>query len=438
MRIAFLVGEFPVISETFILNQITGLLTRGHEVHIYGHYPENKSKIHTDVEKFNVLKHTYYIPRIPNNYVWRVVKGLGLIIVNFRKAPLVLLQSLNIFKYGIRAASLRLLYAVIPMLKSQPYDIIHGQFGMHGIEGMIYRQIGAIQGKLVTSFRGYDISWFVKEYGEGVYKDLFAQGDFFLTNCKFFQERVINLGCDKDKIIVHGSGIDCSRFNFKARYPQPDGKVRIATTGRLIEKKGIEYGIRGVAKVAKIYPNLEYNIIGDGNLREHLQQVIDSLGVADKVKLLGWKNQQEIIQILDKSHIFIAPSVTAADGNQDAPVNTLKEAMAMGLPVIGTVHGGIPELIQDGISGFLVPERDGDAIAQKLGYFIEHPEVWEQMGRVGRAYVEKHYDINKLNDELVEIYFRIVNSPTRQTSYSESLLSSQGSKNQSNYVNNDC
>ena len=82
----------------------------------------------------------------------------------------------------------------------------------------------------------------------------------------------------------------------------------------------------------------------------------------------------------------------------------------MGLPVIGTLHGGIPELVKDGISGFLVPERDLDAIAEKVYYFIEHPEMWEQMGRAGRVYVEEHYDINKLNDELIEIYQQVVMS----------------------------
>ena len=76
----------------------------------------------------------------------------------------------------------------------------------------------------------------------------------------------------------------------------------------------------------------------------------------------------------------------------------------MGLPVIGTQHGGIPELIEDGVSGFLVPERDVDHLVEKLAYLIEHPEVWLAMGQAGRAYVEEHYDINKLNDQLVEIY----------------------------------
>jgi colanic acid/amylovoran biosynthesis glycosyltransferase len=394
---------------------MTGLLIRGHEVHIYGYKPDNISKFHPDVEKYQLLDCTYYLPQIPNNYFLRFFKGLSLVFTNFYKAPLVLLQSLNIFKFGKRAASMRLLYSVIPLLESQSYDIIHCQFGMYGIEGMILRDVGAIKGKLITSFRGYDISWYVKAYGEEVYDELFSKGDFFLANCEFFRQRAIKLGCDEKKIIVHGSGIDCSRFTYKPRYHRPDGKILIATTGRLVEKKGIEYGIRAVAKVADLYQNIEYNIIGDGHLKEHLQQLIEKLNVTEKIKLLGWKNQKEIIEILDETHLFIAPSITAEDGNQDAPVNTLKEAMAMGLPVIGTLHGGIPELVEAGISGFLVPERDADAIAEKLHYFIEHPEVWEQMGKAGRTYVEEHYDMNKLNDELVEIYQKVVMSHSQSS-----------------------
>jgi colanic acid/amylovoran biosynthesis glycosyltransferase len=407
MKIAFIVGQFPVLSETFILNQITGLILRGHKVDIYSYPTDDIHKVHPDVEKYDLLKHTHYYPRVPENYFWRLIKGLQLVFRHFSKAPLLFMRSLNIFKYGKRAASMRLLYAIVPLLDSEAYDIIHCQFGMYGIDGMIYRDIGAIKGKLITSFRGYDISWYVKESGEQVYNELFAKGDFFLANCEFFRHRAIKLGCDEQKIIVHGSSIDCSKFTFKTRHPHPDGKIRIATTGRLVEKKGIEYSIRAVAKLTNIHPNIEYNIIGDGYLKEHLQQLIEELSVTQQVNLLGWKNQKEIIEILDKTHLFIAPSVTAEDGNQDAPVNTLKEAMAMGLPVIGTLHGGIPELVKDGISGFLVPERDADAISKMVSYLIKHPEIWQEMGSSGRAYVEKHYDINKLNDELVEIYHQV-------------------------------
>ena len=407
MRIAFLVDTFPVISETFIVNQIVGLINRGHDIHIYAKNRGNMSKYHTDITKYNLLEKTTFLEQAPRNYLWRFIKGLKLFLLNFHKAPLAFLYSFNFIKYGKKALSLRLMYSILQMLESEPYDIIHCQFGMHGIEGMLYRDIGALKGKLITSFRGYDISYYLQEQGDDVYNDLLVQGDFFLANCEFFRQRAIKLGCDPQKIVVHGSGIDCSRFSFQTRKIKPGETIRIATTGRLVEKKGIEYAIRAVARVAQVKPEIEFNIIGDGHLKERFEQVVEELKLGDKVQILGWMNQKEIIEVLNDTHIFVAPSVTASDGNQDAPVNTLKEAMAMGLPVVSTFHGGIPELVEDGVSGFLVPEKDEFAIAQKLIYLIEHPEIWPSMGEAGRKYVEAHYDINNLNDELEQIYHQL-------------------------------
>lgn len=409
MRIAFLVGKFPAISETFILNQVVGLISNGHEVDIYpmdlyAYNISDTSVVHPDVDRYQLLNRTYYALPIPRNHLQRLKQGLLLILGNFFKYPLQILQMLNFFKYGREAFSLRFLYSSIRFLNSPKYDVIHCQFGMYGISGMKLREIGLIRGKIVTSFRGFDISLYVKKKGKDVYSELFSKGDIFLANCEFFRQRAISLGCDPEKIMVHGSGIDCSRFEFKSRYAPKDGVIRIVTTGRLVEKKGIEYAIRAVAQVAHSHPKIVYKIIGDGELKASLQQLINDLRATDRIELVGWKNQLEIIDIIDQAHIFIAPSITAKDGNQDAPVNTLKEAMAMGLPVIGTNHGGIPELVETGVSGFLVPEKDVDAIAEKLDFLISNPHLWAAMGESGRKCVETHYDIKQLNKELIQIY----------------------------------
>jgi colanic acid/amylovoran biosynthesis glycosyltransferase len=159
--------------------------------------------------------------------------------------------------------------------------------------------------------RGFDISQHIQEFGEDVYSPLFARGGLFHSNCDYFKRRLIKLGSDEEKIIVLRSGIDCSKFVFTTRHLPADGRIGIVITGRLVEKKGIEYGIYAIAKLAKAYPKIEYNIVGDGPLKEDLQQLIDELDVSDKVKLLGHKQQQELIEILDNSHIFIALCVTA-------------------------------------------------------------------------------------------------------------------------------
>ena len=412
MKIAFLVGKFPVLSESFILNQIAGLLDRGHEVDIYAldGPADNGSKVHPIVTKYNLIERTYFSPIPPKDKADLTPNNDRFIKQIFQRNPEACQDLIDVAKHGKRAKRFRLLYKAVPFLEGKSYDIIHCQFGSIGLMGLLFRNLGLLKGKLITIFRGSDISKYLEKWGYNVYDRLFAEGDFFLTNCEFFRKRAIKLGCDEDKIVILGSGIDCNKFAFTPRHFPADGKVKIATTGRLVEKKGIEYGIRAMAILAETYPNIEYNIIGDGELREHFQKLITELNVGHIVKLVGWKQQEELIEILDNSHILIAPSVTAADGNQDAPVNTLKEAMAMGLPVIGTLHGGIPELIEDGISGLLVPERDSEAIAQKVSYLLEHPEIWTDMGKAGRDRVEEKYDMHRLNEQLVDIYKSVLSS----------------------------
>lgn len=407
LKVAFIVNHFPLLSETFILNQITGLLERGHQVDIYTCTPGDLTKVHPDVEKYCLLKRTYYLPEIPQNFLKRSLKAIGLLSINFTKAPRKLLRSLNGFKYGKSATSLRLFYAAIAGADKGAYDIVHCQFGTLSFWGMLFRTINAPQAKLVVSFRGYDISQFIQEHGDRIYDRTFVEADLFLPNCDFFKRRLLKLGCDEKKICVHYSGIDCDRFQYTPRYRHSHQKICIATIGRLVEKKGIEYSIRAVAKIVKSCPNLEYKIVGCGSLQTELEQLIQELELNNIVHLLGKKNRQEIIEVLQASHIFIAPSITARDGNQDAPVNVLKEAMAIGLPVISTYHGGIPELVEDGVSGFLVPERDAEAIASKLQYLTAHPEIWNIIGAAGRERVEKYFNMQNLNDELVDIYQKV-------------------------------
>ncbi|EDX87368.1 glycosyl transferase, group 1 family protein [Synechococcus sp. PCC 7335] len=410
LRIAFVVGQFPMLSETFVMNQATGLLARGHEVDIYTEQLCDTSSVHPDVTRYNLLERTYVLPPVPDNYLLRLGKGVGLVAKHIYRHPKQTLQSLNVFRYGMQVASLRMLFANVPRSNPIPYDIIHAQFGTLGFRGLLLRELNR-GSRLIVMFRGSDISQWVKSQGDHVYDTLFSQADYFLTNCDFFRQKLLALGCPSDRLKVHYSGLDCSKFQPVLRRLDASDKIRIAATGRLVEKKGFEYCIRAVAKVAKQYPQITFDIMGDGPLHQTLAKLIESLQMTEVIHLRGWQNEEEIIDTLARAHLFVAPSVTASNGNQDAPINVLKEAMALGLPVVSTYHGGIPELVEDGVSGLLVPERDADAIAQALTTLIEHPERWPDMGKAGRAYVEAHYNLSALNDRLVTIYQQLKAGP---------------------------
>jgi len=191
MKIAFIVGTFPTLSETFVLNQMTGLLDQGHELDIFAHSNPHMEKIHPDVEAYRLMERTHYLD-MPSNKVKRVLKALGLLAVNFHKAPLRLLEGLNVFKFGKEALSLRLLYALVPFLgKEQEYDIIHCHFGPNGNIGMLLNNLG-VRGRVITSFYGYDISAHVEQFGRTIYDPLFQQGDLFIAISDAVNEETTN------------------------------------------------------------------------------------------------------------------------------------------------------------------------------------------------------------------------------------------------------
>jgi len=408
MKIAFIVDAFPTLSETFVLNQITGLIDRGHEVEIFARRRGDTSTVHPDVWEYRLLDSIYYSVSVPQNLFKRILKAIWLVFVNFHKKPFVILRSLNVFAYGREAASLRLLYDVLPYVGRKPYDIVHCHFGPNGRLITKLRKLGAIKGKLITTFHGYDVNSYPRKCGTDVYKELFHEADLLTVNTSFTANKVIEIGCPHSKIIKLPIGLDISKFSFDPRTYHRGDTVRILTVARLVEKKGIEYSIKSVAKVKKKQPNIEYRIVGDGELRKSLETLVKELKLTGTVYLLGWKISNEVLKLYEDAHIFVLSSVTAHNGDREGQGLVLQEAQAMGLPVLSTHHNGIPEGLLDGKSGFLVPERDVDALAERLSYLIQHPEVWPKMGQAGRAFVEANYDINKLNDRLVEIYQELV------------------------------
>ena len=157
----------------------------------------------------------------------------------------------------------------------------------------------------------------------------------------------------------------------------------------------------------------EYRVFGDGPLRERLTALAGELGLGDRVVFEGRQGQEAVREGLDRADVLVAASVTAADGDEEGIPNVLKEAMASGMPVVGTRHAGIPELVDDGISGWLVPERDEAQLAEALVRLAAEPERWPAMGRAGRAKVEREYDIHRLNDRFAALLETLIRSEAR-------------------------
>lgn len=216
---------------------------------------------------------------------------------------------------------------------------------------------------------------------------------------------LIELGHDPEKIRVQRTGIPVDQIPFRPRNWPGDGAWKLLQAGRLIEKKGVRTSLRAFAKFAHRYPRATFTIAGEGPLQNRLVAEAEQLGIADKISFVGFVSQEELRELFHRAHIFLHPSETGADGNQEGVPNSMLEAMASGLPVFATTHGGIPEAIDHGRSGILVAERDADALAAGLLRAAEQPEYLSAIAAAGASAVREKFEQRVQVQQLEDLYF---------------------------------
>jgi colanic acid/amylovoran biosynthesis glycosyltransferase len=408
LRIAFIQPEFPVLTETFILDQVVGLIGRGHKVTIFATVKDVPSKVQSSVLIHGLYQRVQHVPN-PQRLREALVEGVRRVLPMISCCPAHLFYTLNPMLYRPFNLLLRNPFRLWAWLKGpQDFDIVHCQYGVSGRDFIFLKDLWGSRIKFIVSFHGVDMSRFLRKGGRDFYRDLFRKADLFLPVSHYWAERLQGLGCPKEKIIVHHMGVDPQRFQPKV-YPLPRDRERfvLLTVGTLREKKGIEYALRALALIQKEGRDFSYRVAGEGPLRPYLEDLTARLGLSERVDFLGPVDHSEIPRLLQQADIFLLPSVTAADGDQEGIPVVLMEAMVAGIPVVSTYHSGIPELVQDGRSGLLVAERDVQGLAGKLRYLIEQPELMQEMARAGRQHVLEHFNLQRQLDQLEQIYLRL-------------------------------
>lgn len=410
MRIAMIAGGFPLISETFILNQITGLIDLGHEVDIFARRSGRDLAVHDEVERYDLLARTHCF-NLPTQRGARLLRAVRSFLLNFPRHPVAMLRCLNLPRYGSFYAVLNNLMHAPPFLDGR-YDAIMCHFGGNGIDFIFLKDL-LPKLRFVTMFHKGDIL-LGDERTPAIYARLPEQGDAFLAISESWNRRkLVEFGFDNARIISHPIGVNTQQIEFKVR-EQLGTEVAILTVARLHPEKGLDYGLRAVARLIARNPSkdVQYRIIGDGEDRYRLMALIDELGLHAHVTLLGPLPTASVINWMHASHVFMLPSL--AEGTP----TVLLEAQASGMPVLATDVGGVRDIVQDGLAGSIVPASDAAALTEKLQQFIDHPEAWPRMGHEGRRFVEEKHDIVKLNARLAGLFDRLIRGlaplPTQQ------------------------
>lgn len=401
MKIAFLVGMFPKLSETFILRQITGLLDLGHEVDIFCSTLGRERNVHPDVYKYSLIDRVKFsrLYSMPQNVWFRRFKIIIIIILNFFHHPFEILKLCNFLKY--RQETIVNLYNFFHMKKfflKCEYDIIHGHFDFKKF--LCIRNSG-VRAKYILSIHGGDLYY----VSEALKQEIVKSADLYTYNSEFTKRRMLEFGFPPDRLKHLPVALDINRFQYAPKKIKLQGKIKFLTIARLVEKKGHYYALLMFSQLIKKYKNIEYFIAGDGPLKKSLLKQVRKLKLESYVFFLGAVDEEQSVNLYKRCHIFILPCVTVRKHDEEGQALVLQEAQACGLPVLSTFHNGIPEGVINEKTGFLVLERDVQGLFEKACFLIEHPEIWESFGQAGHFFVKFKYDVKILIKKLLEIYF---------------------------------
>jgi glycosyltransferase involved in cell wall biosynthesis len=280
-------------------------------------------------------------------------------------------------------------------------DLVHAHFASGGLTAM--HMIHQLKLPLLVTIHGGDIT--VRGGKPEAYKRLSEQAGLVICVSEFIRERALEAGFAAEKLIVHHIGIDRERFALSA---PPEVSKRVLFIGRLVEKKGCEYLLRAMQLVERQHPDAELTILGDGPLRQELETLAAELKIHCDFR--GFQPPAVVRDTLQKTRLVCVPSVTAANGDSEGLPTVIAEAQAMGIPVVASIHAGIPEILSDGVTGVLASERDFAGLAEGMSLLLRDEAMWQRFHEAALVRIAEHFDLRKQTALLEDIYTRVAAS----------------------------
>jgi len=280
---------------------------------------------------------------------------------------------------------------LVRLLERRNPDLVHIYFGHTGVHLLPF--VRSWKGRALVSFHGMDIMPREQEPGyTGRLRELLRVLPMVLARSESLAARLVELGCDPAKIRINRTGIPLESFPFLERTPPAGGAWHLVQASRLIEKKGLNNSLEAFSAFLKNHPAARLTLAGDGPLVDQLKRQAVDLGVERAVHFAGFQSQSELAALFASAHIFLHPSRLTSLQDQEGVPNSMLEAMATGLPVAATLHGGIPEAVTDGSDGLLTPENDSPALAASLERIAGSPELLRQMSARASISVRGKYE----------------------------------------------
>jgi len=311
-------------------------------------------------------------------------------------------------------------FGEIARLRAQSPRLVYAHFALDGYAAM--RLAKKLRVPLVTALHGYDVTMsdeaigatrLGREYLKGRTK-LQKEGALFVACSAYVRSRAIERGYPADRTVVRYIGVDVTRFS----PPPPRRREPIVLfVGRLVEKKGCRSLIEAMAEVQRRYAKAELMVIGDGPLRADCEELAAAQLV--RCSFLGAQPAAVVQEWMGRASVFCVPSVVAASGDAEGFGIVFIEAQAMGLPVVSTRSGGIPEAVDDGHTGLLVAEGDHQALAEAILKLLQDDELWQRFSVAGRERVLENFNLARQTERLEGVFGDLLSSRKPRPDYEE-------------------
>ena len=295
-------------------------------------------------------------------------------------------------------------YDLVTLLQRDQPALVHVYYGHKAVHFL--EMLQAWGGPWVVSFHGVDVSKFIDEpgYSEKL-KTVFAEAKLVMARSESLLAKLESLGCPREKLRLNRTPIPLEHLSAAVRMPPADGQWRFVQACRLIQKKGILTTLKALAIVKQTQPNFRYVIGGDGPLKQKIADTAQQLGLQENIELCGWLTQEQLLREYQRAQLFLHPSEKTKEEDQEGIPNSMLEAMATGLPVVATLHGGIPEAVKNGHDGLLVPERSPEELAQAITRFMSDPSLLAQSSQNAADSVRANFGGDAQIAAMEDVYF---------------------------------
>jgi colanic acid/amylovoran biosynthesis glycosyltransferase len=295
------------------------------------------------------------------------------------------------------------LQVLIKLLRRRPADLMHVYFGHTGVH--LLPLIEEWDRPAVVSFHGMDIQPRPEQEGyDEQMRTLLQTVPLVLARSHSLFAALEAWGCPREKLRLNRTGIPLGDFPLAARPLPADGAWRFVQACRLIAKKGLRTALRAFARFHAAHPKAQFAIAGEGPLKEELRALAGELGVGHAVEFRGFLASAELARLYAEAHVFVHPSELTADQNQEGVPNAMLEAMATGLPVLATRHGGIPEAVNHEQHGLLVAEGDVEALHAAMVRITSDPDLCAVWGHAAARQVREEFALERAVARLEDIY----------------------------------